>query len=80
MTFTPAELNTMRNALVDLQANLDELGPCDHPVNVCVCGLRTTLDNLAPLFHRITSGQVGWLPPSEEANLNNAAFRQGTLR
>lgn len=60
MNLTPADLNTMRNALVDLQANLDDTGPCDHPVNVCVCGLRSTLNNLADLFHRITDGQVGY--------------------
>jgi len=60
MNLTPADLNTMRNALVDLQANLDEAGPCDHPVNVCTCGLRTTLNNLADLFHRMTDGQVGY--------------------
>ena len=61
MNLTPADLNTMRNALVDLQANLDEAGPCDHPVNVCTCGLRTALNNLADLFHRMTDGQVGYL-------------------
>ena len=60
MNLSHADLNTMRNALVDLKANIDECGPCDHPVNICVCGLRTTLTNLADLFHRMTDGQVGY--------------------
>lgn len=67
MTLSPADFNTMRNALVDLQANLDESGPCDHPVNICVCGLRTTLTNLADLFHRVTDGQVGYRKQPEPA-------------
>jgi hypothetical protein len=59
MNLSPADLDTMRQALIDLQANLDEAGPCDHPVNICVCGLRTSLSNIADLFHRMTDGQVG---------------------
>lgn len=60
MNLTPADIATMKQALVDLQANLDDTGPCDHPVNICVCGLRSTLTELADLFHRITDGQVGY--------------------
>lgn len=60
MTLSPTDLNTMRQALIDLQANIDESGPCDHPVNICVCGLRTTLTNLADLFHHLSYGQVGY--------------------
>lgn len=60
MTLSPTDLATMRQALVDLQAYLDETGGCDHPVNICVCGLRTSLSNIADLFHRMTDGQVGY--------------------
>ena len=64
MNFTQVELNTMRNALTDLRNNLDDSGPCDHDVNVCVCGLKATYENLADLFHRMTNGEVGFpLPP-----------------
>lgn len=66
MNLSPADLDTMRQSLVDLQANLDEVGPCDHPVNICVCGLRTTLANLADLFHRMTDGQVGYRAQSDQ--------------
>lgn len=59
MNFSPADLNIMRNALIDLRAQIEETGPCDHPVNVCVCALRTTYENLSDLFHHITYGQVG---------------------
>ena len=60
MTLSPTDLATMRQALVDLQAYLEEAGPCDHAVNICVCGLRTSLSNIADLFHRMTDGQVGY--------------------
>jgi len=65
MNLTPADIATMKQALIDLQANLDDTGPCDHPVNICVCGLRSTLIELAELFHRITDGQVGYLAQRE---------------
>lgn len=76
---SPADLNTMRNALVDLKANLDETGPCDHPVNICVCGLRTTLTNLADLFHRMTDGQVGYRAQSDQPK-PSAAEAMGNMR
>jgi hypothetical protein len=87
MNLSPADLATMRQALVDLQANLEDIGPCDHPVNICVCGLRTTLINLADLFHRMTDGQVGYLAqpepedeaPAAEDTFNMAAFAMDML-
>jgi hypothetical protein len=60
MTFTPEDIRTMRQALIDLQDQIMDLGPCDHPVDVCICGLRTTHENLADLFHRMTDGEVGF--------------------
>lgn len=60
MTFSPADLNIMRQALVDLRSQIEETGPCDHPVNICVCGLRNTYENLGSLFYRITDKQVGF--------------------
>lgn len=83
MNLNPADLNTMRNALVDLQANLDECGPCDHPVNICVCGLRSSLSNLADLFHRMTDGQVGYRkqpePPDFPATMAEANGNMGDI-
>lgn len=76
MNLSPADLNTMRQSLVDLQANLDETGPCDHPVNICVCGIRTTLTDLADLFHRMTDGQVGYLAQPKPS----AAEAMGNMR
>ena len=59
MRFSPADINTMRQALVDLSAQIEETGPCDQPVNICVCGLRTTYENLSDLFYDLTYGKVG---------------------
>jgi hypothetical protein len=60
MNFSPADLATMRQALIDLRFQIEETGPCDHPVNICVCGLRTTYENLGSLFYRITDKRVGF--------------------
>lgn len=69
MTLTKDDLNTMRQALVDLQSNIDESGPCDHPVNICVCGQRATLDALATLFYHLSKGQVGYRKPSADFDM-----------
>lgn len=60
MKLTPTDLSIMRNALLDLESNLADCGPCDHDVGVCTCHTRTNLVNLADLFHRMTNGQVGY--------------------
>lgn len=60
MNFKPHELDTMRYALEDLKDNLEAIGPCDHSVDICVCGHRAVLLDLTTLFHRITDGQVGY--------------------
>ena len=86
MNFKPHELDTMRYALKDLKDNLEAVGPCDHSVNICVCGHRAVLIDLNNLFHRITNGQVGRkqyaMPTShcvDEANAANAQFKKGTI-
>jgi hypothetical protein len=95
MNLSPADLSTMRQALVDLRTQIEETGPCDHPVNICVCGLRTTYKNLGSLFYRITDGQVGFVPEPQfidleqmtrnilgikpDADTANTAFRKGTI-
>ena len=95
MKFSEADLNTMRNALVDLRSQIQETGPCDHPVNICICGLRNTYENLGSLFYRITDGQVGFTPAPQfidleqmtrnilgikpDADAANTAFRKGTI-
>lgn len=60
MNFTPTDLATMHQALVDLRSQIEETGPCDHPVNICVCGLRNTYESLGALFYRITDKRVGF--------------------
>ena len=60
MNLQPGDINTMRQALVDLRTQVEETGPCDHPVNICVCGLRTTYENLSDLFYRISDKKVGF--------------------
>lgn len=60
MNFSSDDIATMRQALVDLRTQIEETGPCDHPVNVCVCALRTTYENLGDLFYRITDRRVGF--------------------
>ena len=91
MRFSPADINTMRQALVDLRTQIEETGPCDHPVNICVCGLRNTYENLGDLFYRITDKDVGFTRKIEfidlvefsrrflDPNAANAAFRNGTI-
>jgi hypothetical protein len=91
MNFSSADIATMRQALVDLRTQIEETGPCDHPVNICVCGLRNTYENLGDLFYRITDKQVGFPRQPEfidlvefsrkflDPNAANAAFRNGTI-
>lgn len=31
----------LREALPVIEADIDEMGPCEHDVNVCVCGLKS---------------------------------------
>jgi len=91
MNFSSDDIATMRQALVDLRTQIEETGPCDHPVNICVCGLRNTYENLGELFYRITDKQVGFPRQPEfidlvefsrrflDPNAANAAFRNGTI-
>jgi hypothetical protein len=91
MNFTPTDLATMHQALVDLRSQIEETGPCDHPVNICVCGLRNTYESLGALFYRITDKRVGFTPEPQlidleefarkflDPNAANAAFRNGTI-
>jgi|694.fasta_scaffold16103_9 hypothetical protein len=95
MNFSPADISTMRQALTDLRSQIEETGPCDHPVNICICGLRTTYENLGSLFYRITDKRVGFAPTPElidleqmtrnilgiksDADAANTAFRKGTI-
>jgi hypothetical protein len=91
MNFSSDDIATMRQALVDLRTQIEETGPCDHPVNICVCGLRNTYENLGDLFYRITDKDVGFTRKIEfidlvefsrkflDPNAANAAFRKGTI-
>jgi hypothetical protein len=91
MNFSSDDIATMRQALVDLRTQIEETGPCDHPVNICVCGLRNTYENLGDLFYRITDKDVGFTRKIEfidlvefsrkflDPNAANAAFRNGTI-
>jgi hypothetical protein len=91
MNFSSDDIATMRQALVDLRTQIEETGPCDHPVNICVCGLRNTYENLGDLFYRITDKDVGFTRKVEfidlvefsrkflDPNAANAAFRNGTI-
>ena len=91
MNFSSDDIATMRQALVDLRTQIEETGPCDHPVNICVCGLRNTYENLGDLFYRITDKDVGITRKIEfidlvefsrkflDPNAANAAFRNGTI-
>ena len=95
MNFTPAELDTMRQTLMLLRADLNEFGPCDHAVNVCVCELRKTYQDIGALFYRMTNGQVGFTPEPQfidleqmtrnilgikpDADSANSSFRKGTI-
>lgn len=43
-----------------LQQYLDEAGPCEHAVNICVCNIRHTLDEFGKDCYHRTGGAVGW--------------------
>jgi hypothetical protein len=75
MRFSPADINTMRQALVDLSAQIEETGPCDHPVNICVCGLRTTYEDLGDLFYRISDRRVGFTRKHELVDMVDFAHK-----
>ena len=51
---------TLRDVITILQQYLDEAGPCDHSVNICVCGIRSTLDDFGRDCYHRTGGAVGW--------------------
>ena len=95
MNFTPAELDTMRQTLINFRNHLADLGPCDHDVNVCVCGIKGTYEDIGALFYRMTNGQVGFTPEPQfvdleqmtrnilgikpDADSANTSFRKGTI-
>ena len=73
---------TLRDVIAILQQYLEEAGPCDHSVNICVCGIRSTLDDFGTDCYHRTGGAVGWPSPRfdiTEADARNAAFRKGTI-
>ena len=43
-----------------LERYLDEAGPCEHSVNICVCNIRQTLDDFGKDCYHRTGGAVGW--------------------
>ena len=80
MNLSPADIKKLGLVLDELDELITDVGPCEHPVNVCVCGLKSLRDDAADLFHRLSNGRVGTpLYQPTEANANNAAFRKGTI-
>ena len=57
---------TLRDVIAILQQYLEEAGPCDHAVNICVCGIRSTLDDFGTDCYHRTGGAVGWPNPRFE--------------
>ena len=43
-------IEVLREARALLQEDAEELGPCDHSVNVCVCGIKNAVANLDALI------------------------------
>lgn len=73
---------TLRDVITILQQYLEEAGPCDHSVNICVCGIRSALDDFGTDCYHRTGGAVGWPDlrfDITEANANNSSFRKGTI-
>lgn len=52
--------DTLKEVLRLLEKYLNEAGPCDHPVNICVCDIRHTLDEFGKDCYALTGGAVGW--------------------
>jgi hypothetical protein len=52
--------NLLNEVLRLLEKYLDETGGCDHPVNICVCNIRQTLDEFGKDCYHRTGGAVGW--------------------
>lgn len=42
----PDLLDALKCARVHVARYLDEVGPCDHSVNICVCGIKETIDQV----------------------------------
>lgn len=59
MNLQPSDIKIMGRILDDLDDQIREVGPCEHPVNICVCHLQATRDDAADLFHRISFGRAG---------------------
>ena len=60
MNMNPADIHTLRQTLKYMENYLDETGGCDHPANICVCGIRVNLDCFGKLCWHLTDGKVGW--------------------
>jgi hypothetical protein len=39
--------------------NIHDIGPCDHAVNICVCGAKSTVDRASALLFRLSNGTMG---------------------
>jgi len=59
MNLQPGDIKIMGRILDDLDDQIREVGPCEHPVNICVCQLQATRDDAADLFYRISFGRAG---------------------
>jgi hypothetical protein len=59
MNLQPGDIKLMGQILDDLDDQIRECGPCEHPVNVCVCHFQRTRDLASDLFHRLSNGAIG---------------------
>ena len=55
MNLSPADIKTLGLVLDELDELIIDVGPCEHPVNVCVCGLKSMRDDAADLFYRLSN-------------------------
>jgi hypothetical protein len=57
---------TRLNALLNVaRSYLDEIGGCDHSVNVCCCDLARDIEAGANALHELTEGKFGNAPLPE---------------
>lgn len=51
-------LTAAKLGLEHLKQQIEDCGPCDHPVNICVCGLKADADSIAEAIEHAESDKV----------------------
>jgi hypothetical protein len=68
MKITESQANRLNALLTVAREYLEEIGGCDHSVNICSCGLAREIEQGANALHELTDGKFGNAPLPEPEN------------